>query len=166
MELNITNEVDRRLVVNFPSLNEEKEKLLLDHLIEFIVYYSKMVPKEKQVDAATAFDYYYRNVVKPYSIEVMLKVTGVAVDAIRYIEQYYSPLVELIESDKNPMIIDRNKNYDRNKYLDVMKHLLEKHRDKREVREIIRYLKVHGLRENELSDDYVRRIVKRLYAVC
>lgn len=166
MEIYKTCEIDRRLMICFPSLNEEKEKLLLDHLIDFIIYYSKVVTKEKQIDAATIYDYYSRSIVKPYSIEVMLNGTGVAVDAIRYIDQYYNPLVKLIGCDKNTMIIDRNENYNRNKYLDVMKHLLEKHRDKNEVREIIRYLKVHGLSDKNLSDEFIKRIIKKAYEIC
>lgn len=165
MEVNKIDEIDRRLVVSFQSLSEQKEKLLLDHLIEVMIYYSKVFTKEKHIDAPKVFNYYWKNIMKPHSIDVMLNETGVAVDAIRYIEQYYNPLVGLIGKDKNTMIIDRNENYNRNKYLDVMKHLLDKHRDKNEVREIIRYLKVHGLRDKELTDDYVRRIVKRIYEV-
>lgn len=164
MELNKTDAIDRRLVVNFPSLSEEQEKLILDHLMEFIIYYSTVVNIEKQNNAATMFDYYCRNIMKPESVEILIEDVNVVIDAIRFIEQYYNPLVMIIRKN-NLMIIDISKPFSRDKYLYVMKYLLEKHRDKNEVWEISRYLRVHGLRNKKLKNDYVRRIVKKIYEV-
>lgn len=164
MEIYTTDEVDRRMVVNFITLRESQEYELTSHLMEFIVYYNSVVSTEKQVDAETVFNYYYRNIMKPQSVEVFLQDANVEIDAIRFIEQYYESFVRIIGNNE-AMIIDRNKDYDRDKYLKVMNYLLEKYRDKKEVRQIIRYLKVHGLRDKELSDDYVRRIVRKIYEV-
>lgn len=158
--------IDRRLVLIFPTLLEQQEKAIVDHLIEFIIYYSKVVAKGNHIDAARVFDYYRRNIMKPTSVEALLNKTGVEVDIIRFIEQYYNQFVWLIGSDKESMIIDRNKDYNRDKYLEVMKHLLEKYRDKKEVSDIIRYLKVHGLSDKNLSDEFIKRIIKKVYEIC
>lgn len=165
MEINTTNEVDRRLVANFLTLREPQEHALTDHLMEFFIHYHSVVNTEKHVDAGTVFNYYDRNIIKPRNVEIFLQDANVEIDSIRFIEKYYIPFIRII-GNKEPMIIDRNNDYDRDKYLEVMNYLLEKYRDKKEVNEIIRYLKKHGLSNKNLSNEYIERIVKRIYDIC
>lgn len=122
----------------------------------------------KNPDSQKVFEYYNRNIKKPQSIQNLLNDYDVQVDAINYIEETYDMVVLIMSStvdDRYKVIIDETEMYERDYYLKVMIYLLNKNNENEKVRNIVDYLNKHRINEDNISDDYVRRIITKIYEV-
>lgn len=156
---------DRRLVVNFSNLNERQEYMITNTIIEWIYYYDTVINISESFDANTIFNYCSKNIMKPYSIEALLLETSVQIDTIRYIENYYKGITFLKRNSGKAKIIDKTKPYSREAYINIIKYLLQQNKGKREIRDIIVYLRSNGINENNIRDEYVIRILNKIYKV-
>lgn len=158
--------IDRRLVVKFTTLTENEEKAVVSELISMMYYYYLQTGISKNPDSNKVFEYYNKNIKKPSSIERLLYDFNVQVDAIGYIEETYNMIVVImdgLEDHRQKFFIDRTKEYQREHYLEAMIYLLDKNKENEKVRDIIDYLKKHGINQDNISDNYIRRIVTKVY---
>lgn len=158
--------IDRRLVVKFTTLNEKYEKLITDELISFIYYYYLQTGIYKKANSNAVFEYYYENIKKPRSIHELLEDFNVQVDAVRYIEETYNMIVLImqgLEDDRMKFFIDESKEYKREEFLGSMIYLLDKYKANEKVKDIIGYLERHGMNQDNITDDYIKRIVNKVY---
>ncbi|MFL0270100.1 hypothetical protein [Candidatus Clostridium radicumherbarum] len=158
--------IDRRLVIKFTTLNEEQENSLVIELISFIYYYYLKTGISKDPSGVEVLEYYNRNIKKPCSIEKILDNFQVQVDAITYIEEVYSMVVLImsgIDDIRQKVIIDKTKDYDREHHLQVMAYLLNTNKDNKDVMVIQKYLNRHNITDRNISNDYIKRIINKIY---
>lgn len=153
---------DRRLVTSFKSLTEHQEYAICNSIIEYLYYYSTILKTTEVFEAASAFNY-YNNIMKPYSIELMLQTAEVQIDTIVYMEKYYNSIVFLKKGTGNPLLIDKTRQYNRALYIDVMRNLIQQNMNNSSVRSIISYLEAHRINYKNISDDYIIRIVDKIF---
>lgn len=159
---------DGRLVPVFNTLDERKENKILSSLIDMMYYYSIISVEKGEMEENKIFQYFVRNIKKPLSLQQLLKNSEVAIDAINYIQECYKDVVlikaALTDNEFRPFI-DTTKEYNREHYLIVMRHLLEENKDKDETKAISNYLEKHRITTDNMPDIYIQRIVDKIYAV-
>jgi hypothetical protein len=160
---------DRRLMVAFSSLGNYRDEVkIINHLIEFIYHYYLITGINKNPESSKVFQYYSQNIMKPSSIEKMIMNMSTQIDAIDYISKYYNQVILIksgMDTDHTALIIDYKACYDRQHYLNVMKYLLSRNNDISEVKCIIEYLNKKDLKEHNIPDDYVKRIISKMYNI-
>ncbi len=169
MDVNENNYIfDGRLVPVFNTIGERNENKILTCLIDFMYYYSIMSVEKREIDENEIFKYFVENIKKPLSLEKMLLDINIEIDAINYIQQYYKDIVKIkesiAESDFYPFI-DIKKEYKREHYLKVMRNLLVENKDKEEVKAITNYLDKHRITDCNITDNYIQRIVDKVYVI-
>lgn len=158
--------IDRRLVVKFTTLNERQEIALINELISLMYYYYLETGTCKDPSGIEILEYYNKNIIKPSSIQKMLGDFYVQVDAITYIEEVYSMVVLImsgIDDTRQMLIIDKNKDYDREHQLHIMENLLNRNKGNKDVMAIQEYLNRHDITERNISNDYIDRIINKVY---
>jgi hypothetical protein len=159
---------DGRLVPVFNTLDARKETKILTWLIDMIYYYSIISVEKVETEENKIFQYFVQNIKKPLSLQQLLKNSEVGIDAINYIQECYNDIVlikaSLTDNEFRPFI-DTTREYNREHYLIVMKHLLEENKDKDETKAITNYLEKHKITEDNMPNIYIQRIVDKIYAV-
>ncbi len=159
---------DGRLVPVFNTLNEREENKILTFLIDFLYYHSIMCVEKAEQDENEIFQYFVYNIKKPLSLEKMILDINVEIDAINYIGLYYKDIVKIkgaiADVDFNHFI-DIKKEYQRDHHLKIMMALLERNKDKQEVKAITNYLDRHKITPSNISSDYIQRIIDKVYEV-
>lgn len=159
---------DGRLVPVFNTLDERKENKILSSLIDMMYYYSIISVEKGELDENKMFQYFVNNIKKPLSLQQLLKNSDVAIDAINYIGLYYKDIIKIkgaiAGTEFNPFINCKNQ-YKREHYLKIMMVLLEGNKDKQEVKAITNYLDKHRITTGNMPDNYIQRIVDKIYSV-
>ncbi len=166
--MNMVNEdiIDRRLVVKFTSLREKEEKTVVSELISMMYYYYLQTGISKNPNSQEILEYYKKNIKKPNSIQGILDDFNVRVDAMSYIKETYNMVVFImsgLDDNRHELFIDETKDYQREQHLRSMNYLLNKNKENEKVRNIIEYLKKHRINEYNISDDYIRRIINKIF---
>jgi len=164
----IDDNIDRRLVVKFTTLKEKKEKEITSELISMMYYYYLKTGISKNPDSNKVFEYYDKHIKKPHTIHKLLRDFNVQIDSINYIKETYNMIVVImdgLEDDRQKFFIDETKEYQRVNSLTTMIYLLDKNKENEKVRDIIEYLKKHGINEDNISADYIKRIINKIYEV-
>lgn len=169
MDINEGNDViDGRSVPVFNTLTERQENIILNYLIDFMYYYSLLTGIKGEVDGNKVFQYFVKNIKKPYSLQQMLTNTEVAIDAINYIQQWYQDIIKIkaaLRDDELNLFLDVTKEYNKEHHLIVMQKLLKENQNKEEVKAIINYLNKHNITNRIISEDYIKRIINKVYEV-
>ena len=162
----VNEDTDRRVVVKFTTLRENEEKAVVSELISWMYYYYLKTSTSKNPDSHKVFEYYNKNIKKPYTIQSLLEDFNVKVDAINYIEETYDMVVLIMSNtvdERQKAIIDSTKDYNRKHHLNAVIYLLNKNKENEKVKDIIDYLKKHRINKRNISDDYIKRIVNKVY---
>ena len=158
--------IDRRLVIKFMHLRENEEKAVVGELITWMYYYYLKTGISKNPNSNEVFEYYNRNIKKARSIQSLLDDFNVQVDAINYIEETYDMIVLVMSSivdNRQKAIIDETKAYNRKDYIHAMIYLLDKNKENEQVKSIIDYLNKHQINKDKISDDYIKRIINKIF---
>lgn len=162
----IDDNIDRRLGIIFTTLMENGEKAIISELISMMYYYYLQTGISKNPNSKEILEYYKKNIKKPNSIQGILDDFNVQVDAMSYIKETYNMVVFImtgLDDNRQELFIDKTKDYQREHHLKCMIYLLNKNKENEKVRNIIEYLNKHRLNEDNISDDYIRRIIIKLY---
>jgi hypothetical protein len=162
----IDYDIDRRLVVKFTTLTENEEKKITSELISFLYYYYLQTGISKNPDSQKVFEYYNKSIKKPNTIQLLLEDFNVQVDAINYIKETYSMIVLImseLDDNRQELFINETKEYQREQYLKSMIYLLNKNKENEKVRNIIDYLNKHKINKDNISADYIRRIINKVF---
>jgi hypothetical protein len=159
--------VDRRVKVNFKTLNEEQENKIISSLIDFLVWYKqneKIVNKGiekrgKKVNDISLVDFWIENIGKSEEIEELLKNINVVADCYEYVKKYKNIILTLKNSPEK-WVCAKN-HYRTHKQALEMKNLITEMKNNPEVKKIIDYLEKYRFDEDHISFDYAERIIKK-----
>lgn len=159
--------VDRRIKVNFKTLNEEQENKIISSLIDFLSWYKineniinkGIEQKHKKVNDTTLVDFWMEHIGKSEEIEELLKDINVVADCYEYVKKYKNIILTL---KANPEKWICTKDFYRTHEQSVeVKKLLSEMKDHPDVKKIIDYLKKHCYDEDHIPFKYAERIIKK-----
>jgi len=107
--------VDRRVKVNFKTLNEEQENKIISSLMDFLIWYKdneKIINKDieqkrKKVNDISIVDFWIENIGKSEEIEEYLKDINVVADCYEYVKKYKDIILTLKTNLKNGYVLKR-----------------------------------------------------------
>lgn len=163
----MTKTIDRRLKINFATLNEEQENKVVSSLMDFLVWYkeneeevNKSIQKSgKEVDDTSIVEFWIQNIGKSEEIEDYLNNMNVVADCYEYVRKYKKMILTLKEYPEK-WVFTKN-HYRTKEQADEMKKLLTEMKDHPEVVKIINYLNSHCMDIDHISSDYAERIIKK-----
>jgi len=161
------NTIDRRVKINFMTLNEEQENKIVGSLIDFLTWYKRheesvnrsIKESGEKVNDVSLVDFWIKNIGKSEEIEGYLNNINVVADCYEYIKKYKKTILMLRDSPEKWVCA---KNYYRtSEQASEMKELLMETKNHPKTRKIITYLKKYCLDEDHISSDYAERIINK-----
>lgn len=159
--------VDRRVKVNFKTLNEKQENKVVSSLMDYLVWYKynenivnkDIEKKNKKVTDTTIVDFWMEYIAKNEEIEELLKDINVVADCYEYVKRYKNIILTLkVNPEKWVCTKGFYRTYEQ---ATEMKKLLSELKDHPDVKEIIDYLEKHYYDEDHIPFDYADRIIKK-----
>lgn len=159
--------VDRRVKVNFKTLNEKQENKVISSLIDYLVWYKLnesivnkgIEQKYKKVNDTTLVDFWMENIGKSEEIEELLKDINVVADCYEYVKKYKNIILTLKENPEK--WVCTKKHYRTHEQSVEVKKLLSEMKDHPDVKKIIDYLKKYCYDEDHIPFKYAERIIKK-----
>lgn len=159
--------VDRRVKVNFKTLNEEQENKVISSLIDYLVWYKlnesivnkSIEQKYKKINDTTLVNFWMEYIAKNEEIEELLKDINVVADCYEYVKRYKNIILTLkVSPEKWVCTKGFYRTYEQ---ATEMKKLLSELKDHPDVKKIIDYLKKYCYDEDHISFKYAERIIKK-----
>lgn len=159
--------VDRRVKVNFKTLNEEQENKIISSLMDFLIWYKdneKIINKDieqkrKKVNDISIVDFWIENIGKSEEIEEYLKDINVVADCYEYVKKYKDIILTL--KNKPEKWVCAKTHYRTEEQAKEIKRLFAKLQNHPEVIKIIRYLNKYCMDADHISSVYAEKIINK-----
>lgn len=159
--------IDRRIKINFRTLNERQENEIICSLMDFLAWYknneqivNKTIKQQnKKVDDISLVDFWIENIGKSEQIEEFLKDINVVADCYEYVKRY-KKMILLLKDYPEQWVCTKN-HYRTKEQAEELRRLFAKMKNHPEVEKIIEYLKKHGMDEDHISAEYAERIIQK-----
>lgn len=159
--------IDRRIKVNFRTLDERQESKITSELINYLIWYKRnkkevdeyIKKSGKEVDDTSIVEFWIQRIGKSKEIEDMLKSMDVLVDCFEYVKKYKNKIFILQEYPEK--FVCTKEYYRTEEQAIKIRTLLEKFKDHPEIKEIKKYLKKYCYDADHITYDYAERIINK-----
>lgn len=153
---------DKRSYINFPTISNEKEKIIISDLVNFIFYYISnknivdkyLIDTGREVNVFSIIDFWYNEIGKSEELDLILSDFSVFPDCIKYFEDAL-PLAEVLREDFETKNIFRKKIFRSKNTYNKLKIIIDnkdsyKYREK--YKELMTFFKDYNIDENHISE--------------
>lgn len=167
----MANTVDRRVKVNFPTLDERQENKIVSELMDYLVWYKKnqeevdkfIQNNGKKVNDVSIVEFWIQYIGKSEEIEKMLSNMSVVADCFEYVKKYKNIILTLKKEPEKWVCTKQH--YRTEEQARKLKQLLSELQNHPEVKKIIEFLKRYRFDADHIPAKYAEGIIRKCLAL-
>lgn len=162
----MTAQTDRRLKVNFMTLDAKQENQIISALMDYLIWYKDnqaLVDKEikkngEDINDTSIVDFWIARIGKPEAVEKYLQDIHVVADCYEFVKKYKERI--LILKDAPEKWVFTKNHYRTHEQAKEMKRLLSELQNHVQVQKILDFMHSHHFDEDHISADYAEKIIR------